>query len=280
MKLYDRLIESFAYNDFNIKGVYKYKVDSDNKGFEKTSPFPGFIFPISGKAQYKFDGTPYVAKMGNIIHGGANMDLDKEVVSKKSWEFVVVLYDMYLKSGDLELDKLHFELNIGRNPKILNNLLRLSNIQDDEPMSMFRRENIFRSMLEDIFTSAHTDNLTDTEKLFSDVSSFIQENYDDNISIKGLSELNGVTENQLSYAFNKHTKMGPGEYLIRFRMNMAKNLLVETELSIGEISELVGYVDPLYFSRIYKKTYGLSPNNFRKEFKNNPYKFKDKAILL
>lgn len=280
MEFNEKLIETFAYNNFNIEEIHRIKVNANNKGFEKTYIYPGFIFPISGSAHYTFNGTPYIAKEGSIIHGGANMDLGKEVLGDNNWEFILVLYDILLESGELDLDKLHFELKIGENPKIINKLMELVNISDDEPMSVFKRETIFRIILEEMLVVKEDEKLDHTEELFNNVSKYIKENYTDNLSVRELSEINNVSENQLFYAFTKHSKIGPGEYIIRYRLEKAKKLLLDTNLNIKQISELIGYYDSLYFSRIFKKHYGLSPMNYRKQLRNSPYKIKENTIHL
>lgn len=48
----------------------------------------------------------------------------------------------------------------------------------------------------------------------------------------------------------------------------AQSLLENTEYNIGEIAEIVGYDNPLYFSRVFKKEYGVSPAQYRKIWKN------------
>ena len=56
----------------------------------------------------------------------------------------------------------------------------------------------------------------------------------------------------------------PINYLIRIRLSKAKELLESSKLSVKEISEAVGYKDPYYFSKLYKKYYGKSPSKTRK----------------
>ena len=58
--------------------------------------------------------------------------------------------------------------------------------------------------------------------------------------------------------------ISPQKYLINFRLNQACKLMKNTELSIAEISRSVGYQDPLYFSKLFKKEKGLSPSKYRK----------------
>ena len=51
------------------------------------------------------------------------------------------------------------------------------------------------------------------------------------------------------------------------RMSSAQNLLKTTEYNVAEISDIVGYESPLYFSRIFKKQNGVSPSEFRRQMR-------------
>ena len=56
----------------------------------------------------------------------------------------------------------------------------------------------------------------------------------------------------------------PQEYIIRYRINVACDLLKDTDLSIGDISAQVGYDNQLHFSRAFKKVMGISPRDWKK----------------
>ncbi len=58
--------------------------------------------------------------------------------------------------------------------------------------------------------------------------------------------------------------MTPMQYIISVRMTHAQQLLSTTDYTITEISAVVGYDNPLYFSRLFKKQIGLSPTDYRK----------------
>lgn len=58
--------------------------------------------------------------------------------------------------------------------------------------------------------------------------------------------------------------MTPMQYIISVRMTNAQQLLGTTEYNITEIASVVGYDNPLYFSRLFKKQTGLSPTEYRK----------------
>ena len=92
----------------------------------------------------------------------------------------------------------------------------------------------------------------------------------DSLTVRGLAEQNEVTENRLFYVFSKYAGMGPGDYLIACRLNRAKELLTTIGASVSEVAKSVGYSDPLYFSRSFRKRFKMSPSEFREKFRNNP----------
>ena len=67
--------------------------------------------------------------------------------------------------------------------------------------------------------------------------------------------------------FKEYTGSTPAQYLLSLRISNAQTLLESTSYNITEIANIVGYDNPLYFSRIFKKQIGMSPSEFRKQLK-------------
>ncbi len=63
--------------------------------------------------------------------------------------------------------------------------------------------------------------------------------------------------------FRAHTGLPPQQYITRFRMSHAKELLTSSQLPVTDIARIVGYDNPLYFSRMFKKETGVSPRAYR-----------------
>lgn len=261
----DYLIDEFLYNNFKVENIYRIKIEAKNAGFEKSLDKPGFVFPIRGQAKYYFNDSPYIAKSGNIIHGGANMDIDKKVMGSSSWELVTVLYN--IENSKLDLNNSHFDIKIGENAKVINLLLKLEeSFKNNSKIDKFKRDSIFRLILEEIFISASKEKKDSSKEIFEDILENINYNYMDHISVKELARDFGLSENQLYYIFNKYLEVSPSNYIKDFRLNRAKKLLIDTDFTIKEISESVGYYDPLHFSKIFKNENNLSPSDFRKNF--------------
>jgi AraC family L-rhamnose operon regulatory protein RhaS len=73
----------------------------------------------------------------------------------------------------------------------------------------------------------------------------------------------GVSENYLSQIFRQETSISPLDYLNRFRISKAKQCLLKNDETITQIAVRVGYNDPAYFSRVFRKLAGCSPQAFR-----------------
>ncbi|MDD2710542.1 MAG: helix-turn-helix transcriptional regulator [Verrucomicrobiae bacterium] len=69
----------------------------------------------------------------------------------------------------------------------------------------------------------------------------------------------------LNRLFRKHLGMPPNAFLMKKRMDRAASLLHSTSLRMGEVGQVVGMPDPFYFSRLFKKTYGMTASQYRSQ---------------
>lgn len=98
--------------------------------------------------------------------------------------------------------------------------------------------------------------------------SYIEENYTNNISLDDVSRIINISPYYFSKLFKEETGEGFVEYLTRLRIEKAKELLLGTDMPMKEICQEVGYPDPNYFSRIFKKNYGVTPTEYKEGLKN------------
>ncbi|WP_162463354.1 response regulator transcription factor [Paenibacillus psychroresistens] len=101
------------------------------------------------------------------------------------------------------------------------------------------------------------------------VISYIEANYHRELSLSEAAEAVMLSPNYLTSLFKKETELNFLEYLINFRVEKAKELLLGTYLKSYEISEKVGFEDHSHFSRTFKKWTGLSPRDFRRRWVND-----------
>ncbi|MDE7158384.1 MAG: AraC family transcriptional regulator, partial [Clostridiales bacterium] len=91
--------------------------------------------------------------------------------------------------------------------------------------------------------------------------------YYPDMSLDFLARNLAISKNYLCKIFHDSTGTTPIEYLIELRMEDARKRLTQSDDSVSDIAKAVGYRDPLYFSKEFRKKYGKSPVQYRKEFK-------------
>jgi len=100
---------------------------------------------------------------------------------------------------------------------------------------------------------------------FEQALRLIHTSRDPNLSLETVAEAVGVHPVTLSRMFKQRTGTNFVRYLIRSRLSRAKTLLLKTNKKINEISQEVGYVDYRYFRNLFKKEFGLTPSEFRRQ---------------
>lgn len=96
-----------------------------------------------------------------------------------------------------------------------------------------------------------------------EAKAYIRNNYSKDISLDEVSQAVNISPYYFSKIFKEDVGEGFVEYLTKIRMDKAKELLTTTEYSMKEICSMVGYADPNYFSRSFKKNVGVTPTEYK-----------------
>ena len=120
-------------------------------------------------------------------------------------------------------------------------------------------------ILQDILIDIHNDALDklDNSPLKASLK-HIHSFFTSKIDIPYLAGLENLSNSRYVAVFKQQTGKSPNEYIIGLRLQFAKSLLESTNMSIKQISERVGYSDQYFFSRLFKKHMGISPQGYRK----------------
>ena len=93
---------------------------------------------------------------------------------------------------------------------------------------------------------------------------FFRNNYNTEINVEEYAVSRGMSASNFFQNFKQITGLSPLQFIVRLRLSNAQNLLENSNLTIAEISNDVGYENPLYFSRLFHKHIGVSPSEYRK----------------
>ena len=95
---------------------------------------------------------------------------------------------------------------------------------------------------------------------------FFREHYNEDINIEDYARNRGMSISWFLRNFHRLKGISPMQYLLTIRVNVATTLLESTSYNVTQIAAIVGYDNPLYFSRLFKKHKGLSPTEYRKNY--------------
>lgn len=94
---------------------------------------------------------------------------------------------------------------------------------------------------------------------------YIEYNYMNGISAKDVSDYLSIDRTYFYRIFKNHTGTSPEQYIMKYRIKRAAELLKCSSFTIGEIAVFVGFRDTYYFSRLFKKITGINPSEYRKK---------------
>lgn len=233
-----------------------------------TPPYSGLIFPLHGRARMFFNGVPYVMAPGKVFHSGPNMKLDKEVLGQLEWDFMIIYYQVHNDNNDaFSYASSHYQIDPGHNTRINNMLHRLYQFCNTSGnLNMLRAKSLFFNLLDEILTCATNQQINHNRDLVEQSIEYMKLHYMNPLTIPELAAQYGLNAKQFAYLFQKYMGIGPNEYLIDHRMQQAKELLCTTNFSVAKISVCIGYSDPYYFSKLFKKRTGFSPSALQRSF--------------
>lgn len=97
------------------------------------------------------------------------------------------------------------------------------------------------------------------------VTHFMNENIEHSLSIRQLAEYAGYSDSYFYRKFTSETGFSPIDYFIRMKINKAAVYLIKTKMTAAQISNKLGFSNPDYFSRTFKKVVGITVSEFRKQ---------------
>lgn len=117
-------------------------------------------------------------------------------------------------------------------------------------------------------SQAITNSLQNKSRSFSDIVAYIELHYNEELTLQEIADTFQISREYISRKFKQDYAISFTEYLTSFRLNKAKALLRNRNLKLNQIAEMVGIPDIKYFSKVFKKHEGVTPNEYRKTIMN------------
>jgi Response regulator containing CheY-like receiver domain and AraC-type DNA-binding domain len=103
-----------------------------------------------------------------------------------------------------------------------------------------------------------------TWQLYSDIERYVSERLSRDITLKEVAYRFAYSPNYFGVLFRNQVGVSFNDFLVDLRMKRAKEMLATQRFKIYEVADLVGYKSLTYFTRIFKKAYGMTPGDYKK----------------
>lgn len=176
---------------------------------------------------------------------------DENSIKLRSFELIVLMSRAALDGGAVESDICRMD------PDGISSFFAQDSL-DDICVTLTRMLNGF---IDATFGAAKTKHAA----VISKTVSFVRENYMHKISLSDAAALVCLSPSHLGRIFREEMNCGFCDFLNRVRVDKSKMLLLSGDMSIAEISRLVGFTDQSYFNKVFRKSEGMTPNKFREK---------------
>ena len=229
---------------------------------------------IKGKGIYKTDTSMYHLSKGHFFIIFPEEQTFYQADKSDPWEYTWIGFNGSKAASLLEvlgIDKKHPVGEIKDFDNILIEVEKNLNLSPFEEIARMKMVGFLYNLFTHLETITDDTLLGQTDKYNKQISysheaiKYIRQNYqDENFKIKDISNYLALNESYLSYIFRQVTGQTLHSYLVEFRIQKSRKLLETTDLTVKEISEKVGYKNPLSFTRIFKQIMNMPPSEYKK----------------
>lgn len=231
-----------------------------------------FYFLEKGQTKFFVDTEIFILEPGdmifvpaNTLHRTENLETEsncRSILYFNDSDFENELTPFIEKLKTRRLIKIHYK-KMHHIEKILSDIAMEEETQND---GYFQMQKLYMKQLLIMIERYCTDNvensLSSSYKVAENISKYIRENYNEDLSLANLSVEFSMTPTYLSRFFKKSTGISLNEYINIVRIKEAENLLKNSDMAITEVAFACGFNDSNYFSSVFKKAKGITPKKF------------------
>lgn len=188
------------------------------------------------------------------------------------WEYVWVEFDGLRVKEALDIAGLSCDSPVYHakfkelRETMVQEMLYLTEHEDFSPFHLIGHLYLFfDAMLQSIAPETNTSQKRLQDYYIHEALTYIEQNFQNDITVEDIAKICGLNRSYFGKIFKDSTGKTPQQFLLTYRMIKATELLKLTKLSIGDISNAVGYTNQLHFSRAFKNVYGIPPRKWRNE---------------
>ena len=249
------------------------------KNRRESYPFWAMIYTVKGGVTFRIGEELYRVRAGEIIFYPADLPHSIVDTDEKSWEVSFVTFQcegshipslagrVFVPDGSVA-DRIRSLFRFGgkyfynlppKSGKTVGMYCRAGELE------LMRIKSELEAIIARLCLSLSRKRSERRSEVFNSAIEYMGEHLGEPISLDMLSREIGVSVSTLKKAFQKESGGGVNSYYIDLKLSRAAKMLCESDMSVGEISEQLGFSTQFYFSEQFKSRYGVSPLVYRKQ---------------
>lgn len=258
----------------NLLNVANYRYGGDWHSTPHTHNHTELFFIVSGKGQFLIQDQMFPVDVNKLVIINPNILHTEVSLNAQPLEYIVLgISGIELATSENSNDQFCI-LDPFESVEIsscLRNILRemeLKNTGYEDICQAYMEILIIRLMRNTALTVQVEPQVTSGNRQCAAIKRYIDLHFKEPLTLEQLSEEAHMNKYYLSHAFKREYGVSPINYLISRRIDESKYLLAETDLSMSQIAQLLGFSSLSYFSQVFRKAHGSSPMEFRQNSKS------------
>ena len=232
------------------------------------------FFIVGGKGQFLIEDRLYPVDINNLVMINPNVPHTEVSLNAQPLEYIVLGIDgIELATTENSNGQFcildHFES--AEISSCLRNILRemeQKNTGYQDICQAYMEILIIRLMRNTTMTLQAEPQVNTGNRQCANVKRYIDLHFKESLTLEQLAEEAHMSKYYLSHAFKREYGVSPINYMISRRIDESKYLLAETDLSMSQIAQLLGFSSLSYFSQVFRKENNTSPMEFRQNAKH------------
>lgn len=247
------------------------KDEADWKNIYHTHHFTELFYVIEGKGNFLLKDNPHFSiSRGDLIIIPPHMEHTEQSIPGTPLKYYVLGIDGVVLQSQNQHHSPHLRCSFSSSDFI-------ESLFDQMLLEMHSQaygadiicQKLLEILLVKIVRSQHLQPVPAAAKRMSKecakIKEYLDTSYAEHITLDSLTDLTHINKYYMAHSFTKYTGLSPIQYLNEVRLKTACGLLEKTDFSISDISSTTGFSSPSYFTQSFRKKYGITPIQYRRQ---------------
>lgn len=261
--------DSDIYGSTRLLNVGSAKFGGDWHSVPHAHSYAELFYIVGGDGQFRVEDEMYPIKEHQLVFVNPNVIHTEVSYEAHPFEYIVLgIEGLELSIGETN-DGRFCILNYPDGESILSCLRNiLTEIENRSPgfetvCQAYMEILTVRLMRSTSFAVASAPSTSPVNRQSAAIRHYIDRHYKENLTLDLLAEAANVSKYYLAHSFKREYSISPINYMISCRIEESKRLLLETDLSLSQISNIVGFSSASYFGQRFRRAEGISPTEYR-----------------